>query len=228
MTRVGRVVAIRRFPVKSMAGEELDEAEVGWTGLGGDRQYAFVRAGNHSHFPWFTGRQWPGLVLCRAAYDGDRVAVTGPDDARRDVTDPALLAALEAAGGHKLTLMRLARGCYDAMPVSVITTSLLRTVAAAHGAAPDALRFRANLLVEAADGADEREWAGRDLAVGGVRLRATYPTGRCAMIAVDPATAERDPSLLRTVAQKFDGTCGLYAAVAAPGRVGVGDAVSLA
>lgn len=227
MTEVGRVVAIRRFPVKSMAGEVLDEAEIGWTGLRGDRQYAFVRAGDRSHFPWFTGRHWPGLLLCRARYDGERVEVTGPDDACRDVTDPALLAALEAAGGRDLTLMRMGRGCYDAMPVSVLTTSLLRRIGAAHGATPDALRFRANLLVEAADGIDERGWTGRDLVVGDVRLRGTYPTGRCAMITVDPATAELDRSLLRTVAQGFDGTCGLYAAVAAPGRVRIGDVVRL-
>ena len=226
MTVLGRVVALRRFPVKSMAGELLDAAEVGWTGLAGDRQYAFVRAGDTSHFPWFTGRQWPGLLLCRAQYRGDRVAVATPDGQVRDVTDPALQRSIEDAGRHALRLMRLSRGCYDAMPVSVLTTSLLRTLGEAHGAAPDALRFRANILVEAADGTDERGWTG-ELAVGGVRLRTTYPTGRCAMITIDPGSAARDPSLLRTVAQRFGGTTGLYAAVAAPGRVAVGDEVRL-
>ena len=232
MSVVGRVAALRRFPVKSMAGEKLDAAEVGWTGFAGDRQYAFVRTRDTSHFPWFTGRQLPELVLYGARYVGDRVEVTTPDGSVRDVADPALCRALEAAAGQELRLMRLARGCYDAMPVSVLTTALLRQVGEAHGPAPgralDALRFRANILLEAADGADERDWASTDLLVGEVRLRATYPTGRCAMVNIDPATAARDPSLLRTVARDFGGTAGLYAAVAAPGRVAVGDEVRLA
>ena len=37
---VGRVRALWRFPVKSMQGEQLDAAEVGETGVVGDRAYA--------------------------------------------------------------------------------------------------------------------------------------------------------------------------------------------
>ena len=227
-TVVGRVAEIRRFPVKSMAGELLEVAEIGWTGLHGDRQYAFVRAGDGSHFPWFTGRQWPGLLLHRARYAGNRVEVRTPHGQVHDVTDPALRAALEHASGHALAPMRLSRGCYDAMPVSLLSTSLLRTLGAAHGHVPEPLRFRANILIEAADGTDERAWTGRTLTLGSLRLCATYPTGRCAMINIDPGAAIRDPPMLRTVAQHFGGTAGLYAAVAAPGKVAVGDEVRVA
>ena len=63
MTVVGRVVALRRYPVKSMAAEELDGAEVSWHGLAGDRRWAFVRDGQvRSGFPWLTdtgnGPRW--------------------------------------------------------------------------------------------------------------------------------------------------------------------------
>lgn len=52
MTRiVGHVRALNRFPVKSMAGERLDMAELDWQGIEGDRQYAFVRAANGTRFP---------------------------------------------------------------------------------------------------------------------------------------------------------------------------------
>ena len=56
--RVGRVVGLWRYPVKSMAGEELSEVEVSWHGLAGDRRWAFVRDGMvDSGFPWLTIRQ---------------------------------------------------------------------------------------------------------------------------------------------------------------------------
>ncbi len=42
---VGRVAALRRYPVKSMAAEELDAVEVSWHGLAGDRRWAFVHDG---------------------------------------------------------------------------------------------------------------------------------------------------------------------------------------
>src|SRR5580692_3254927 len=66
MTVVGRVVALRRYPVKSMAAEELDEVEVSWHGLAGDRRWAFIRDGQvHSGFPWLTIRQRPELAHYR-------------------------------------------------------------------------------------------------------------------------------------------------------------------
>lgn len=220
---MGRVAALRRFPVKSMAGEELAEAEIGWTGLAGDREYAFVRSADTSDFPWFTGRQLPELVLHQARFVGRRVSVATPLGVAHDAAEPALCAALEAASGQKLHLFRLSRGCHDAMPVSVLTTAMLHAVGATHGAFPGPLRFRANLLIETAEDVDERDWIGAELAVGDARLRADWPIPRCAMIGIDPDTAARDPSLLRTVARQFGGTAGLYAAVARPGRVRVGD-----
>ena len=65
---VGRVAALWRFPVKSMAGEPLEAADLGWTGIRGDRQYAFLRHGSLSRFPWFTGRDANGLLLNHARY----------------------------------------------------------------------------------------------------------------------------------------------------------------
>lgn len=46
---VGRIAALHRYPVKSMRGESLAQARVGWHGLEGDRCYAFVRAAHRGH-----------------------------------------------------------------------------------------------------------------------------------------------------------------------------------
>jgi hypothetical protein len=66
MTAVGRVVALWRYPVKSMAAEQLDGAEVSWHGLAGDRRWAFIRDGQvRSGFPWLTIRERPELAHYR-------------------------------------------------------------------------------------------------------------------------------------------------------------------
>ncbi len=45
---VGAVEALFRYPVKSMRGERLEVADLGWHGLDGDRRLAFRRADDHS------------------------------------------------------------------------------------------------------------------------------------------------------------------------------------
>ncbi|NNF58246.1 MAG: hypothetical protein HKN04_08385, partial [Rhodothermaceae bacterium] len=42
---VGRVVALWRYPVKSMGAESLEEVDISWHGLAGDRRWAFIRGG---------------------------------------------------------------------------------------------------------------------------------------------------------------------------------------
>ena len=69
MTVAGRVVALWRYPVKSMAPEELDSVEVSWHGLAGDRRWAFIRDGQvRSGFPWLTIRERPELAHYRPRF----------------------------------------------------------------------------------------------------------------------------------------------------------------
>src|SRR5258708_5297482 len=41
-TAVGRIVSLFRYPVKSMAAQVLDEVDVSFEGLAGDRRWAFI------------------------------------------------------------------------------------------------------------------------------------------------------------------------------------------
>ena len=234
--QLGTVVAIRRYPVKSMQAEPLDVAELHWTGLHGDRQYAFCRAADTSDFPWLTGRIIPGLVLHSARYSDAldpmraRVRVAGPDGAEHDVADPALAAKLTEAADTPIRLLRLGRGAFDAMPVSVITTTTGDVVAQAHGAPVGLDRFRANLVIRPDDpAASERDWFGRSVTFGDrpdpPSLRLDWPIPRCTMVAIDPDTGARDASVLRTVVQRFGNEVGAYCAVQAPGIIRVGDQV---
>lgn len=222
-----------------MRAEPLDAAALHWTGLHGDRQYAFCRASDRSDFPWLTGRQIPGLVLHAARYSdpGDprlaRVQVTAPDGTELAIDDPGLAQRLSEALEGPVQLLRLGRGAFDAMPVSVIATTTGEAISQAHGTPVALDRFRANLVIRPNDpAATERDWLGRALALGDGPdppvLRLDWPIPRCAMVAIDPATAARDPGVLRTVVQRFGNEAGVYCAVQAPGRIRVGDRVRFA
>ena len=54
--------AIFRYPVKSMAGESLETAELGWHGLEGDRRLALRRMEDRSGFPWLQASKLPDLL----------------------------------------------------------------------------------------------------------------------------------------------------------------------
>jgi len=232
---VGTVAGLSRFPVKSMAGERPAEVELRWPGIHGDRQYGFCRARDRTRFPWLSARDLPGLVLYRPAFrapDDPRrspVDVAAPSGGRLPLDAPDLAARLSEEVGEEVRLMQVGRGIYDAMPVSLATTASLSAVDAAHGAALDVRRFRLNIVVESrcADVA----WRSGRLAFGerddGAQLLVNDAIPRCALIAIDPDTAERDPSVVRTVARAFGNRVGVYCATAKPGVIRVGDRVRL-
>lgn len=233
----GVVVSISRYPVKSMGPEPLDVAELHWTWMHGDRQYAFIRAGNTSDFPWLTARDLPNLVRFSADYVNpgnprhSKLIVTDPEGAEFDIRDPKLAARLADEAGIPIRLLRLGRGGFDAMPVSILTTTTAAAVERVHGAPVTVGRFRANIVIRPDDPAVvEQDWMGRSLQFGAepdaARLHVDWATPRCAMVGIDPTTGERDPGITRTVAQRFQNRVGAYCAIQAPGTIHVGDRVT--
>ena len=57
MSIIGKVQSLWRYPVKSMRGEELEEAFMGFSGFYGDRLFAFTSSAAPKGFPYFTGRE---------------------------------------------------------------------------------------------------------------------------------------------------------------------------
>jgi uncharacterized protein YcbX len=68
MIVVGRVESLWRYPVKSMRGEQLQEAFVGFPGIYGDRLYAFQSSAAPKRFPWLTAREQEAMLLYRPRY----------------------------------------------------------------------------------------------------------------------------------------------------------------
>ena len=56
MKVAGHVESLWRYPVKSMRGEELPEAFIGFSGVYGDRVYAFRSSAATAGFPNLTAR----------------------------------------------------------------------------------------------------------------------------------------------------------------------------
>ena len=231
MTVVGRVIALWRYPVKSMAAEELDGAEVSWHGLAGDRRWAFIRAGQvRSGFPWLTIRERSDLAHYRPFFaerarpNASPTLVRTPSGGELDVADPALAAEL----GPGVRVIEQDRGVFDTMPLSLLTTQTLAGLGRLTGTRLAAGRFRPNLLVDAV-GRDfaEDAWVGRVLRVGGLRMRVDLRDQRCVMVTIDPVTLRRNPVILRALARERDARLGVYGTTVEPGRVAVGDPVEL-
>ena len=228
---VGRVVGLWRYPVKSMGAEALDEAEVSWNGLAGDRRWAFIRNGVVGNgFPWLTIRQRAEMSRYLPSFTDPRkpdtspTIVRTPSGDRLDVTDPALGAALCPDGA---AVIRQARGIFDTFPLSLITTQTIARLGEMAGERLDVQRFRPNILVEAADDTPfpEDAWVGRVLRFGGAAMRIDQRDRRCVVITIDPETAARNPAILRAVADDRQGCLGVYGTTVEPGQVAVNDPV---
>jgi uncharacterized protein len=231
MTVVGHVAGLWRYPVKSMAAEKLDGAEVSWHGLAGDRRWAFIRDGQvSSGFPWLTIREQPELAHYRPCFtepdrpDASPMKVRTPSGREFDVTDPALAAEL----GPGVRVIKQNRGVFDTMPLSLLSTQALAGLGRRVGTDLAAVRFRPNLLVDV-PGPDfpEDAWLGRVLRIGGLRMRVDLRDKRCVMVTIDPVTLHRNRSVLRTIVRERDARFGVYGSTVTPGRIALGDPVEL-
>lgn len=175
--KVGSVSSIVRYPVKSMAGESIDAGFFGFSGLFGDRSYAFTQHNGKPGFPWFTIRQLEDLVLYKARFrnpeavqwpvdlqasltlgpgvaplfpeqDAFDVEVELPSGQRFSIRAAELQAHLESETGNKLSLRFSERSFYDCRPVSIFANSSLTELESEIGIPLDKRRFRSNLYID--------------------------------------------------------------------------------
>ncbi len=230
--QVGTVTGLWRYPVKSMAAEALTSARVSWAGVAGDRRWAFVRPDSGANgFPWFTIRENPAMsayvptLLDPARPDKSAIQVRTPSGRTWDLTDPGLAGEL----GAELRLMRLDRGLFDAMPVSLITTPTVSALCTLAGVPEDELRFRPNIVITPVPGAPYAEdgWVGRSLDVGGACVRVDTRDSRCVIVNVDPGRGQPDADLLKIIGRHHEACAGVYGTAVRPGLVRLGDPVRL-
>lgn len=112
------LISIRRYPVKSMIGEELDRCDVTEGGLIGDRAYALVDRSDGKVVSAKNPKKWARVFEFHAAFAtppraGDHlpgVVITTPDGERVSSDDREGHAVLSKALGREVRLNRRERG----------------------------------------------------------------------------------------------------------------------
>jgi uncharacterized protein YcbX len=207
------VGALWRYPVKTLAGERLDTAEVTTNGIVGDR-VVHVRGPEGVR----TSRRHHNLLGLRSTLgpDGEPLVDGQP------WTSPEILDRVRDAAGPDATLARYnGPERFDVLPLLVATDGAVTSFGR------DVRRLRPNIVVDGVDDMDEITWPGAELHIGDVVIAIDSRRGRCPMTTVDPDTLVVDRAVLKDIITRFDGKLALNAAVLRPGTIHVGDAVQL-
>jgi len=251
----GHVAWISVSPVKGLALGQLEECELTEAGVAGDRRFFLVDEDNrlvNSKGLGMLQQIVPSYdekteLLTLAFPDGralsHHVSVDGALDARFwSVSVPAGVVegpwseALSDFTGRELRLVRADTPATDRRrsgAATLLGTGSLRAMARLLGVQDvDGRRFRMNFGVDGLAEHEEDEWLGRRVRIGQAVVVPQGNVGRCAVTTQNPETGAPDLDTLKALAayrQDLQTTeplpFGVYAAVAEPGRVRLGDPV---
>jgi uncharacterized protein len=236
---IGQIEAIFRYPVKSMRGEPLDVATLGWHGLDGDRRLAFRRLDERGGFPWLIASKLPDLILFtpQRRDDGNGEAlpthVRTPEGEEMPLFGEALAAEVGRRCRAPVQMMHLKHGIFDDASISVITSDTVREVCRLAGRSADVRRFRPNIVVRSTRGVpfEEDEWLGGVLTFGEAddapAVAVTTRDVRCAMVNFDPDGGSPAPEVLKAVVRANQNNAGVYGTVTCIGRLAVGQTIVL-
>jgi uncharacterized protein YcbX len=237
MIHIGRVHALARYPVKSMAGLAVESAFIGWHGLQGDRRFAFRRLEDNGGFPWLSASRLPELLLYQPTGLDENskeplpTHVRTPDGTTLELRSVELQQLIAEKFGSPVELMKLNQGIFDDASISVITLATIAGIGREVGQDLDKRRFRPNIVIasEATEPFLEDGWIGGRLMFGdhGPVVSMTMRDLRCVMINLDPDTAESDPRIMKGAVRLNENYAGGYGTVVRTGEISVGQPVTL-
>lgn len=229
-TELGQVEAVFRYPVKSMAGERMHTANLGWHGLEGDRRMAFRRMEDRSGMPWLTASKLPQLILFtpfrQDGADG-RLAthVRTPDGEELPIFGDDLAQEIARRHGAPVQMMQLRNGIFDDASISVIASDTVREIGRLAQQGVNVRQFRPNIVVRLLRPTpfQEDEWLGGVLQFGEAddapAVAVTMRDERCAMVNLDPESAIPAPEVMKTIVRANQNFAGIYGAVTRTGRL---------
>ena len=235
---IGRIEALYRYPVKSMRGESLETAALGWHGIEGDRRLAFRRVEERGGNPWLSAGRLPDLVgfaPVRRDEDADGLPshVRTPEGDELPLFGDALAAEIERRHGAPVQMMQLRHGIFDEAAISVIAASTVRELGRLADTGPDVRRFRPNVFVRSENDVpfEEDEWVGGVLTFGdgddAPAVSVTMRDLRCSMINLDPDGAGASPRVMKACVNANENHAGVYCTVTRVGPLAVGQRVRL-
>jgi len=209
-----KVAQIWRYPVKSMAGEQLNHARIGSLGIEGDRVVHVEDARGHV----ITARTHHRLLGHHATLNASGEPVVGSllwskPEVRDDI--------VKILGSGARLVRDDSSDRFDVLPLLVATDGAI----AAFG--HDGRRLRPNLVISGVDGLAERSWPGQCLRIEDVIIGIQDLRGRCIMTTFDPDSLSQDRQVLTDIVRKFGGTLALNCYVIRGGEIRAGDAVEL-
>ncbi|MBS1840110.1 MAG: MOSC domain-containing protein [Acidobacteria bacterium] len=237
LIEIGKVEAIFRYPVKSMACQQLEVANLGWHGLAGDRRLAFRRMDDRSGMPWLTASKFPDLLLFAPqwrenAVDGDLPThIRTPNGEEMPVFGEDLAKEVGGRYGGSVQMMQLRHGVFDDASISVIASDTVREIGRLAGQSLDVRRFRPNVVVRLLRSApfQEDEWLGGTLLFGegadAPAIAVTMRDERCSMVNLDPDSANSEPGVMKAVVRANQNNAGIYGAVTRTGQLAVGQTI---
>ncbi|MFD4632062.1 MOSC domain-containing protein [Streptomyces sp. NPDC058284] len=233
-----KVVGLRRFPVKSLLGEEHERLDFGPRGAVGDRRWALRHADgklssgkNNARF-----RRTPGLLEHYATYGEDGEdglpVITAPDGATLRPGDPRIP---ERFGAGVELVEEGAESHKDASAVSIVGTASLRALGDLLGDADpvDVRRLRKNIVVETDEPWIEEDWIGREIVLGGggsrgtaaLTLRGLKRVKRCVMVTQAQPGLPVDNRVLKTLTAARGMCIGIHTDLVTPAPLALGDTV---
>jgi uncharacterized protein len=252
-----RVAWISVSPVKGLALRQLEECELTEAGIAGDRAFFLVdeedRLVNSKglgalqqvtpHYDEPAGTlalRFPdGTVVSeQLGFDGRVEARFWSVTVGGRVVEGPWSEAISDYAGRPLRLVGAPRPATDRLrsgAATLLGTGSLRALGRVLGVeAVDGRRFRMNFGVDGVDEHEEDRWLGRRVRLGDAVVVPQGNVGRCAVTTQHPESGKPDLDTLKGLAayrQEVETTeplpFGVYAAVAEPGRVRVGDPVEI-
>jgi uncharacterized protein len=223
---------IRRYPVKAMGGENLDQVVLDARGLAGDRWFAvrdedgqLASCKNTRRF-----RRRDAVTRFDARIEGKgEIQVTDGSRVHR-VGDPALDTYLSQAMGAPVTVVPEGKVPHqDAGQISLVGTATIAWCTRAWGVDLDVRRLRPNLVIATDEPFIEETWVDRHITIGqAVALHVVERVSRCRTVDVVQDGVHPRRRLLPRLTQERDGLLAVYADVANAGTLAVGDDVDVA
>ena len=219
-----------------MGGEALDVATLDARGIVGDRWYAVVdaegRLASGKSGSRFRRRDevFDYAATGSGGGSGDGpgdVLVSGPGGQWPVGADDLDAELSRAMGDAVRVLPETGTPHQDGGAVSLVGTATLAWCAEHWGVDPDPRRLRVNVVLATEEPFVEESWVGRTLTSGETQLQVVERIPRCRMVDIDQDGATAAGRLLPRLAAERDLSLAVYADVASPGALRVGDPLTV-